>query len=52
MSFLAGLLIDKFAYHLPLYRQHQRLMDAGFRLSRPWLTQLARQAIGLLEPVR
>ena len=51
VSFLAGLLIDKFAYHLPLYRQHQRLMDAGFRLSRPWLTQLARQAIGLLEPI-
>jgi transposase len=25
VSFVAGLLIDKFAYHLPLYRQHQRL---------------------------
>ncbi|MBL0354876.1 MAG: hypothetical protein IPP03_20365 [Dechloromonas sp.] len=24
VSFVAGLLIDKFAYHLPLYRQHQR----------------------------
>ena len=27
VSFVAGLLIDKFAYHLPFYRQHQRLAD-------------------------
>jgi transposase len=31
VSLLAGLLIDKFAYHLPLYRQHQRLAHAGIR---------------------
>ena len=36
MSFIVGLLVDKFRYHLPLYRQHQRLLDAGFTLSRPW----------------
>ena len=23
VSFLAGMLVDKFTYHLPLYRQHQ-----------------------------
>jgi transposase len=51
VSFLAGLLVDKFAYHLPLYRQHQRLADAGIRVSRPWLTQLAQQGIGLLAPI-
>jgi transposase len=51
VSFVAGLLVDKFAYHLPLYRQHQRLTDAGIRVSRPWLTQLAQQGIGLLEPI-
>lgn len=51
VSFIAGLLIDKFAYHLPLYRQHQRLTDAGFTLSRPWLTQLSQQGIALLEPI-
>ena len=39
VSFLAGLLIDKFAYHLPFYRQHQRLSDAGITVSRPWLTR-------------
>lgn len=51
VSFLAGLLVDKFAWHLPLYRQHQRLEDAGVRVSRPWLTQLTQQTIGLLEPI-
>ena len=51
VSFLAGLLIDKFAWHLPLYRQHQRLIEAGIKVSRVWLTQLAAQAAGLLEPV-
>ncbi len=51
VSFIAGLLLDKFAYHLPLYRQHQRLIDAGFKVSRPWLTQLVQQAAMLLEPV-
>jgi transposase len=28
-------LLDKFAWHLPLYRQHQRLLDNGIRVSRP-----------------
>lgn len=51
VSFLAGLLLEKFAYHTPLYRQHQRLTDAGIRVSRPWLTQLTQAAIGLLEPI-
>ena len=51
VSFIAGLLIDKFAYHLPLYRQHQRLTDAGITVTRPWLTQLAQRGIGLLEPI-
>ena len=51
VSFIAGLLIDKFAYHLPFYRQHQRLADAGITVSRPWLTQLGQQGIALLEPI-
>lgn len=51
MSFLAGLLIDKFAYHLPLYRQHQRLEAAGVRLSRGTLTNLVHRTCDLLEPV-
>jgi len=51
VSLVAGLLVDKFRYHLPLYRQHQRLLDAGFTLSRPWLTQLVQQGSQLLEPI-
>lgn len=51
VSFIAGLLVDKFCYHLPLYRQHQRLAAAGIRVSRPWLTQIAQSAVALLEPI-
>jgi transposase len=51
VSFIAGVLVDKFAWHLPLYRQHQRLINAGFKLSRPWLTQLVQQGAQLLEPI-
>lgn len=51
VSFIAGLIVDKFLWHLPLYRQHQRLMQAGFQLSRPWLTQLVNQGAQLLEPI-
>ena len=51
VSFVAGLLTDKFLYHMPLHRQHQRLAHCGIRASRPWLTQLARAALELLTPV-
>jgi len=51
VSFLAGMLVDKFAYHQPLYRQHQRLRDAGITLSRTSLTQLTARVIELLAPI-
>jgi transposase len=51
VSLLAGLLIDKFTYHLPLYRQHQRLTQAGIRLSRGTLTQWVQRAAELVEPI-
>jgi transposase len=51
VSFVAGMLIDKFAYHLPFYRQHQRAADEGIRVSRPWFTQIARQGVELVEPI-
>jgi len=38
VSVLTGLLVDKFAYHLPLYRQHQRMQAGGITLSRGTLT--------------
>ncbi len=51
VSFVAALAVDKFVYHLPLYRQHQRLADSGITVSRPWLTQITQQAAQLVEPV-
>ncbi|MEZ5489597.1 MAG: IS66 family transposase [Gammaproteobacteria bacterium] len=51
VSLLAGLLVDKFQYHLPLYRQHQRITQAGITLSRATLTNLVKRATDLLLPV-
>jgi hypothetical protein len=51
VSFLAGMLVDKFLYHLPLYRQHQRLQHSGIALSRHTLTNLMRRSIDLLSPI-
>ncbi|HEU0198300.1 MAG TPA: IS66 family transposase [Nevskiaceae bacterium] len=51
VSFLAGMLVDKFAFHLPLYRQHQRLAQAGITLSRATLTGLVARSAALLAPI-
>jgi len=51
VSFVAGLLVDKFVYHQPLYRQHQRLGREGITLSRATLSNIAHRAIALIEPV-
>jgi len=51
VSLLAGLLIEKFVFHLPLYRQHQRLEQAGIRLSRSTLTHWVQRAADLWEPI-
>lgn len=51
VSLLAGMLVDKFVYHLPLYRQHQRLRQSGIDLSRATLTNLASRAIDLVTPI-
>jgi transposase len=50
-SFIAGVLIEKFAYDFPLYCQYQRLLDFGIPLSRPCLKRMTRQAVELLEPI-
>jgi transposase len=51
VSLLAGMLIDKFRYHLPLYRQHQRMKAAGITVCRTSLTNWTHGAIELLEPI-
>ena len=51
VSLLAGMLVDKLRYHLPLYRQHQRMNAAGVTVSRASLTNWTHRAIELLEPI-
>lgn len=51
VSLLACMLIDKFLYHLPLYRQHQRMAAAGVHLARSTLTGWAHRTGDLLVPI-
>lgn len=51
VSFLVGLLIDKFLYHLPLYRQHQRIENNGIKIARSSLTNWVKRSIELLKPI-
>ena len=51
VSFIAGMLNDKFTWHLPLYRQHQRLAAAGIHVSRSSLKNWTRRGIDLLRPI-
>jgi transposase len=51
VSFVAGLLIDKFVYHLPLYRQHQRLLAGHIDISRTTLSNLVERSAQLLTPI-
>jgi len=50
-SFIVGMIIDKFAYHQPLYRQHVKLQDSGINVSRAWITKLMPAAVSLIEPI-
>lgn len=51
VSLLVGLLVDKFRFLLPLYRQHQRMQAAGVTVARSTLTNLVQRSIALLEPI-
>src|SRR5690606_11717697 len=51
VSLLAGLMVDKAVYHLPLHRQHQRLRSRGIVLSRTALLNYVSGGIALLEPI-
>ena len=51
VSLLAGILIDKFLYHLPLYRQHQRMAAGGVHISRGSLTNWVHRCAELLAPI-
>lgn len=51
VSLLACLLVDKFRYHLPLYRQHQRMAACGVHVGRGSLTNWVHRTCELLLPV-
>lgn len=51
VSFLAGLAVDKHCHHLPLYRQHQRIKQAGVHLDRSALTRLLNRVAEMCEPI-
>jgi transposase len=51
VSFLAGMIVDKFQFHLPLYRQHLRLQQCGIDLTRSTMTRLVHRVAELLEPI-
>jgi len=51
VSLLAGLLVDKFQFHLPLHRQHQRMSQMGITVARSSLTNWVKRAIELLRPI-
>ena len=51
VSFYAGSLVDKFVYHIPFNRQHQRLKSDGITISRATLPTQGIRAIELLAPI-
>ena len=51
VSLLANILVDKFCYHLPLYRQHQRIKSSGIRINRANLTNYVHKSLDLLSPI-
>ncbi len=51
VSLLACMAIDKFRFHLPLYRQHQRMAAAGVNVARSTLTNLMHRTGDLLVPI-
>jgi transposase len=51
VSLLAGICIDKIQYHIPLYRQHLRLSQAGVMIARTNLTSWLLRTANLLEPI-
>ena len=51
VSFLAELAVEKCCFHLPLYRQHQRLTQSGIHIKRSTLTRLLQRVAELMEPI-
>ena len=50
-DFLAQLIVSKFKYHLPIYRQQKQLLDSGIFLHRSLLNELLLKSWHQLEPI-
>jgi transposase len=51
VSLVSGMLVEKFQYHMPLYRQHQRMQQDGITISRASLIKYVQSGIELLRPI-
>lgn len=51
ISLLAGILVDKFQYHMPLFRQHQRMAQSGIKIARSNLTSWTHRTAALLAAI-
>lgn len=51
VSFVSGMLIDKYLHHIPLYRQHERMLHVGIDVNRGNLTRILHRAAQMLEPI-
>lgn len=51
VSFVSGMLVDKYLHHIPLYRQHERMLHVGIDVNRGNLTRILHRAAQMLEPI-
>ena len=51
VSFLASLLVQKFVYHMPLYRVHDMITRSGFHIARSTLARMVISVSDLISPV-
>lgn len=51
VTLLAGILVDKFQYYLPLFRQHQRMTQCGIKIARANFTSWTHRSAALLAPI-
>jgi len=50
-NFIVGVLVDKFKYYIPLFRQNQMLADSFICLSRSTLVNAVLKSANLLKPI-
>ncbi len=51
VTLLSGILVDKFQYHMPLFRQRSRMTQCGIKIARANLTSWTHRSAALLSPI-